>query len=199
MTAAATLTGGRVRAAKIVVSGGFGAGKTTLIATISEVVPLRTEVLSTQAAAGTDDTSMCAAKTSTTVAMDFGRITLDEQLVLYLFGTPGQRRFWFMWDEVTTGCIGAIILADTRRLADAFPAIDYFEQRGVPYLVAVNPFPGAKSVDTAELRLALGVSDAVPVASCDAFNRAQVREALIHLVQHVIASYRAASQSAIAS
>ena len=183
---------GSIRAAKIVVAGGFGAGKTTFIGSVSDVVPLRSEALSTEAAAGDDDLSLADGKETTTVAMDFGRITIDDLLVLYLFGTPGQRRYWFMWDEVTSGGIGAVILADVRRLADAFPAVDYFDARSVPYVIAVNPFPGTGRIAEAELREALGVTTAVPVLTCDARDRDQVRDTLIRLVEHVAACYRAA-------
>ncbi|MDI6100814.1 ATP/GTP-binding protein [Actinoplanes sp. NEAU-A12] len=180
-----------IRAAKIVVAGGFGAGKTTFIGSVSDVVPLRSEALSTEAAADADDLSLTRGKETTTVAMDFGRITIDDLLVLYLFGTPGQRRYWFMWDEVTSGGIGAVVLADVRRLADAFPAVDYFDARSIPYVVAVNAFPGAARIADAELREALGVAPAVPVLTCDARDRHQVRDTLIRLVQHVAACYRA--------
>ncbi|HWS33261.1 MAG TPA: ATP/GTP-binding protein [Actinoplanes sp.] len=184
------MTTDTIRAAKIVVAGGFGAGKTTFIGAVSDVVPLRSEALSTEASSGFDDLSLITGKETTTVAMDFGRITIDDLLVLYLFGTPGQRRYWFMWDEVTTGGIGAVILADVRRLADAFPAVDYFDSRHVPYVIAVNTFPGSIHVDDSELREALGVATGVPVLTCDARDRAQVRDTLIRLVQHVAARYR---------
>jgi signal recognition particle receptor subunit beta len=173
-----------IKVAKIAISGGFGVGKTTLIGAISEVMPLTTESIMTEAAAATDPAA--GSKTATTVAMDFGRITLEDRLVLYLFGTPGQQRFWFMWDEICTGAIGAIILADTRRLDAAFPAMDFFGERNVPYVVAVNTFSDALSVDDTELRQALAIDASVPVITCDARDRAQVRQALITVVEHAI-------------
>jgi signal recognition particle receptor subunit beta len=173
-----------IKVAKIAISGGFGVGKTTLIGAISEVMPLTTESIMTEAAAAADPAA--GSKTATTVAMDFGRITLEDRLVLYLFGTPGQQRFWFMWDEICTGAIGAIILADTRRLDAAFPAMDFFGERNVPYVVAVNTFSDALSVDDTELRQALAIDASVPVITCDARDRAQVRQALITVVEHAI-------------
>jgi uncharacterized protein len=180
-----------IKVAKIAISGGFGVGKTTLIGAISEVMPLTTESIMTEAAAAADPA--VGSKTATTVAMDFGRITLDDRLVLYLFGTPGQQRFWFMWDEICTGAIGAIILADTRRLDAAFPAMDFFGERNVPYVVAVNTFPDALSVDDTELRQALAIDASVPVITCDARDRAQVRQALITVVEHAIRLHLAAA------
>src|SRR4051795_8385492 len=144
-------------ATKIVVAGGFGVGKTTLVTSVSEITPLQTEALMTEASEDTDDLTGTPEKLTTTVAMDFGRITLDDDLVLYLFGTPGQQRFWFMWDDLVRGAIGAVVLADTRRLTDAFPALDYFESSGLPYAVAVNHFEGTTAYDEIDVREALSI------------------------------------------
>jgi signal recognition particle receptor subunit beta len=169
---------------KIVVAGGFGAGKTTLVGAISEIVPLTTEAILTSAGESVDDLSKVPGKTSTTVAMDFGRITLDPTLVLYLFGTPGQDRFWFMWDELVRGAVGAVVLADTRRLRDSFAPIDFFENRRLPYIVAVNLFDGAPRYRLEDVRSALAVD--VPVLACDARARGEVRDLLITLVDHAL-------------
>ncbi|MVO90893.1 ATP-binding protein [Streptomyces sp. p1417] len=173
-------------ATKIVVAGGFGVGKTTLVTVVSEITPLRTEALMTQASADTDDLSATPEKTTTTVAMDFGRITLDDDLVLYLFGTPGQQRFWFMWDDLVRGAIGAVVLADTRRLTDCFPALDYFESCGLPYVVAVNHFEGTERYEAEDVREALTVPDRVPVMIMDARQRIPVIESLLALVGHAL-------------
>ena len=173
---------------KILVAGGFGAGKTTLVGAISEVRPLYTEEALTSASVGHDDLTGVGGKTTTTVAMDFGRITLAKHLVLYLFGTPGQERFWFMWDELSYGALGAVILADTRRLSDCFPSVDYFEKRQVPFVVAINCFDDAPHYDAQDVRVALDLDPAVPAVLCDARRFDSVRHVLITLVEHVLAS-----------
>ncbi|QKW09106.1 ATP/GTP-binding protein [Streptomyces sp. NA04227] len=173
-------------ATKIVVAGGFGVGKTTMVTTVSEITPLQTEALMTEASTGTDDLSATPEKTSTTVAMDYGRITLDDDLVLYLFGTPGQQRFWFMWDDLVRGAIGAVVLADTRRLAECFPALDYFESCGLPYIVAVNHFEGTERFDEADVREALSVPTRIPVLVMDARKRVPAIETLLTLVRHAL-------------
>ncbi|MEV4139445.1 ATP/GTP-binding protein [Dactylosporangium sp. NPDC049742] len=173
---------------KILIAGGFGAGKTTYVGAVSEIEPLTTEERLTEVGVGIDDTSGVDAKTTTTVAMDFGRITITADLVLYLFGTPGQDRFSYLWDELALGAIGAVVLADTRRLADCFPSVDYFERHGTPFIVAVNCFDGAPVYDAEEVRMALDLDPQVPLVLCDARNRTSAKQGLISLVQHVIAS-----------
>ncbi|MBD9731259.1 MULTISPECIES: GTP-binding protein [unclassified Streptomyces] len=177
---------------KILVAGGFGVGKTTLVGAVSEIRPLRTEELLTEAGRPVDDVSGVEAKNTTTVAMDFGRITLREDLVLYLFGTPGQERFWFMWDELSEGALGATVLADTRRLEDCFAAIDYFERRSIPFVVGVNCFEGADRYPPEDIRQALDLDDHVPLLMCDARDRESVKEVLVGVVQHAMT--RAARQ-----
>jgi uncharacterized protein len=174
-------------AVKILVAGGFGVGKTTLVGSVSEIKPLRTEEQLTDRSVGIDDTSGVERKTTTTVAMDFGRITIRDGLVLYLFGTPGQDRFWFMWDELALGALGAVVLADTRRLADSFPSIDYFERRRLPFIVGVNCFDGALRYDGEEIRAALDLDPRVPVILCDVRRRESGKQVLIALVEHVLA------------
>ncbi len=172
---------------KIVVAGGFGVGKTTLVGTVSEIKPLTTEAFLTSAGVGTDDLTGVEGKSTTTVAMDFGRMTFPGQrLVLMLFGMPGQERFWFMWPDLTRGALGAVVLADTRRLSDSFAAIDYFETRQMPFVVAVNEFDGSYSYTPEEVRKALDLSESVPVALCDARRRDPVKEVLVMLVEHVL-------------
>jgi signal recognition particle receptor subunit beta len=173
-------------ATKIVVAGGFGVGKTTLVTAVSEITPLQTEALMTEASEETDDLTATPGKLTTTVAMDFGRITLDDDLVLYLFGTPGQQRFWFMWDDLVRGAIGAVVLADTRRLKDCFPALDYFESTGLPYVVAVNHFDGSERFEPEDVREALTIPARVPVMIMDARRRISVIETLLSLVGHAL-------------
>jgi uncharacterized protein len=173
---------------KILIAGGFGAGKTTLVGTISEVRPLLTEERLTTASTGLDDLRGVPGKTTTTVAMDFGRITISERLVLYLFGVPGQERFWFMWDELSYGALGAVVLADVRRLRDCFPSVNYFETRGVPFVVAINCFDDAPRYDPEEVRIALDLDPDVPALLCDARKLDSVKRVLITLVGSISAS-----------
>ncbi|MFI7252387.1 GTP-binding protein [Micromonospora chalcea] len=173
-------------AIKILIAGGFGVGKTTMVGAVSETKPLRTEEVLTETGIGIDDLSGVEEKSTTTVAMDFGRITISDDLVLYLFGTPGQDRFWFVWDELALGALGAVVLADTRRLADCFPSIDYFEGRGTPFVVAVNCFEGAKTFRLDEVQAALDLDPGVPVVLCDARKRESAKEVLITLLEHAM-------------
>jgi len=184
---------------KIVIAGGFGVGKTTTVGSISEISPLTTEAAITSAAEGVDDTSRVPDKRSTTVAMDFGCITVDDSVKLYLFGTPGQDRFGFMWDDLSRGALGALVVVDCRRMDDCYPAVDYFEKLRRPFVVAVNRFEGSVELDLETVRWALAIEDDTPLVTFDARDRLSVRDALLAVLERSLARARSARQAQVPS
>jgi signal recognition particle receptor subunit beta len=183
------------RSAKVIIAGGFGVGKTTLVGTLSEVPPLTTEAAMTTASVGIDDTSKVSTKTTTTVAMDFGRLTINDEMILFLFGTPGQDRFGFMWDDLVVGSLGAVVLVDLRRIDDCFPAIDFFESRNVPFIVAINRFEGAPAPVISEVREALDLNAEVPIVECDVRYKESVKSVMLSLLELLIAQFKHKRQS----